>query len=57
MKKFAKYIYETRVNKFYGLLLLALASALAVIDHDGTALVFVSFFAIPLLIAPKQIIF
>lgn len=57
MKKFAKYMYETRVNKFYATLLLGLSGALAIVDHDATAFVFMLLFAIPLALAPKQIIF
>lgn len=57
MKKFVKYMYETRVNKFYAALLLGLSGALAIVDHDATAFVFMLLFAIPLMLAPKQIIF
>lgn len=57
MKKFAKYMYETRVNKFYGALLLGLSAAASILDNDGTIFVFMLLFAIPLMIAPKQIIF
>lgn len=57
MKKFAKYMYETRVNKFYGTLLLGLSIAASILDNDGTVFVFMLLFVIPLMVSPKQIIF
>lgn len=57
MKKFAKYMYDTRVNKFYATVLLVLTGALAIVEHDATAFVWMLFFAGPLMVAPKNVIF
>lgn len=57
MKKFAKYMHDTKVNKFYAALLLGLSGALAIVDHDATAFMYMLPFATLLMLAPKQIIF
>lgn len=57
MKKFARYMYETRVNKFYSLVLMGLGALLVFIDGDATVLMFSLFIGIPMFFARKQWIF
>lgn len=57
MKKFAKYMYETRVNKIYSLVLMGLGAILIPIDGDATVFVFSLIIGIPMFFARKQWIF
>lgn len=57
MKKFARYMYETRVNKFYSLVLMGLGASLIFLDGDATFFVFSLFIAVPMFFARKQWIF
>lgn len=57
MKKFAKYIYRTRKNKFCAAVLLGLTGIVAAMENDATAFVFMLiFFAGPLMVAPDNIV-
>lgn len=57
MKKFTRYMYETRKNKIYSLALLGLSTLLTIVDGDATFLVFSLFIAVPMFFARKQWIF
>ena len=57
MKKFARYMYETRVNKFYSLVLMGLGALPIFIDGDATFFMFSLFIGMPMFFARKQWIF
>lgn len=57
MKKFTRYMYETRKNKIYSLALLGLSTLLTIVDGDATFLVFSSFIAVPMFFARTKWIY
>lgn len=57
MRKFVRYLYETRMNKLYSLLIMSLGALLIFIDGDATFFMFSLFIGIPMFFARKQWIF
>jgi Na+/H+ antiporter NhaD/arsenite permease-like protein len=57
IKRFVRNIRRTYKNKLVAIALLACSLAPAILDNDGTALLFISMFAVPLFFAKNNWIY
>lgn len=54
MRRFVRYFQRTLKQKLYALTMIAIGIVPVWLDGDATALVFVLFFAVPMLISSKR---